>query len=208
MAIGSQEGDDLDYRLSNPTESEGVEFKQWIDPKRPEGIEKIAKAVIALRNQNGGWLIFGFDDDLRVDPNRPQKIRRTYHPDVIQEIVTKYASVPFGIEVHFRKRKHDKLEFVAVFVRPGVESPVACKRDLFLEEEHKKKRKKLLRRNAIYVRSVQANNRVSTTEVTLHDLDGLVKRCFDNREADIAGFIRRHFADVLKRLRDILAEAT
>ncbi len=36
----------------NPSESLSVEIKRWIDPQSKEGIAKIAKACIALRNNS------------------------------------------------------------------------------------------------------------------------------------------------------------
>jgi hypothetical protein len=35
-------------------ESLSVELKRWIDPDQPEGIAKIVKAALALRNHGGG----------------------------------------------------------------------------------------------------------------------------------------------------------
>jgi len=54
---------DLDAVLANPQESYAVELKGWIDPQSEEGRSTIAKASIALRNNNGGLLLLGFNDD-------------------------------------------------------------------------------------------------------------------------------------------------
>ncbi len=75
--------------VANPSESLNVEIKRWIDPTAPEGIAKIARAAIALRNRNGGYLVIGFDDGtLQPDPNRPADVRATFHVDVVQGIVS------------------------------------------------------------------------------------------------------------------------
>jgi hypothetical protein len=52
--------------------------------------------------------------------------------------------------------------------------------------------RKLIKVNTVYVRSLKANNTPSTTEATWKDWPKIVEVCFDNREADIGRFIRRH----------------
>jgi len=61
---------DQDIRdfLATARESLGLELKQWIDPNTPEGKAKIAKACMAMRNNDGGRLIIGFKDDGTPDP--------------------------------------------------------------------------------------------------------------------------------------------
>jgi len=49
----------IDDLVARPTESLNVEIKRWINPDEPEGEAKIAKAALALRNRNGGYLIIG-----------------------------------------------------------------------------------------------------------------------------------------------------
>jgi hypothetical protein len=63
----------IDALLAAPSESLNVEIKRWIDPASPEGAAKIAKATLALRNRNGGYLIVGLDDTtlLPVAEGRP-----------------------------------------------------------------------------------------------------------------------------------------
>ena len=68
--------DDLRRLLASPRESLDLELKQWIDPTTPEGIAKIAKGCLALRNNNGGRLVIGFKDDGQPDPaNLPTDVR-------------------------------------------------------------------------------------------------------------------------------------
>ena len=46
--------EELKALVRNPREKLDVEIKQSIDPSTPEGIAKIAKACLALRNNDGG----------------------------------------------------------------------------------------------------------------------------------------------------------
>jgi predicted HTH transcriptional regulator len=64
----------IDALINNPSENLAVEIKQWIDPTISHGIAKIAKGLLALRNQDGGFLVIGFNDktlqpDLQGPPN-------------------------------------------------------------------------------------------------------------------------------------------
>jgi len=183
----------LEFRVllsRGATESLDLEFKQWIDPKTPHGKSKITKACLALRNNDGGRLVIGIDDKGNpcVD-NVPVNVRSTYDSDVLREIVGKYASEPFAVTVDFIDI--DGLEFPAILIPSGVKTPVICKSDLSDE-----KGKAILRDNALYVRSITSNNRVSSSEIRKGDWERLLTICFENREADVARFVRRHLIDI------------
>jgi predicted HTH transcriptional regulator len=47
--------------LEHLAESLNVEVKRWIKIEEPDGIAKVARAALALRNRNGGFLVIGFD---------------------------------------------------------------------------------------------------------------------------------------------------
>ena len=97
--------EDLQNLLADPHESLDLELKQWIDPSSPEGTAKIARACIALWNNNGGRLVIGFTDEGRPDvTNVPNDVRKTFHVDVIQAIVGRYSAEQFSIEVNFVER--------------------------------------------------------------------------------------------------------
>jgi hypothetical protein len=97
--VPSQE--ELDGFVRDPRESLDTELKGWIDPATNEGIIKIARAVIALFNNNGGRLIVGITNDGNVDTkNVPADVRKSFHPDVIQAIATKFASQAFEVSPH------------------------------------------------------------------------------------------------------------
>jgi predicted HTH transcriptional regulator len=49
--------------VNNPRESLNLEVKRWLNPTNPDGQAKIVKALLALRNRDGGALIVGFDND-------------------------------------------------------------------------------------------------------------------------------------------------
>ncbi|CAN7790354.1 ATP-binding protein [Caballeronia sp. LjRoot34] len=76
-----------------------------------------------------------------------------------------------------------------VVVPPGVRTPVCAKAQLTGYGG-----KVLVERDAVYVRTLNSNNTPSTAKVQAKDWSDLVEICFNNREADIGRFFRRHLA--------------
>jgi hypothetical protein len=177
---------EIDNLLKHPTEGLNVEVKSWLDPAAPAGIAKIVRAVFALRNRNGGYLIIGLDDkNLKPDlANKPEKIRETYHIDTIQGIVSKYASSLFEIEVGFGQI--DGVDIAAIVVPIGVSFPVATKAHL-----NDVTGKKLIEFGQVYFRTLRANGTPSTAVAQPQDWKDIVDVCFENREADLGRFLRR-----------------
>lgn len=182
---------ELERLIQNPSERMDTELKTWMDPTANETIAKIVKGCFALRNFNGGVLIFGFDDKTgQRAPNPLPDMRTKFNPDKIQEIVSKYASQPFAIEVAFPVR--DGIEHPVIIVPEGVESPVAANRELPGAEPHKP----LIKNHAVYFRTLRTGGRISSAEATASDWPAITKICFDNREADVGAFIRRHLSNL------------
>ena len=178
---------ELQQTLRNLRELLAVEVKRWIDPKTSEGAAIIAKACIALRNNNGGLLVVGFDNST-MKPDEAHRLadhRKNFHQDIIQAIVRKYASEAFEVDVDFVEL--DGSEFPVIVVPPGVKTPVASRAGLFAPDG-----KKLIIEHAVYVRSLDSNNTVSTTVAHWQDWESLVVKCMDNREADLARFLSRY----------------
>jgi hypothetical protein len=176
--------------VERPGESLSVEIKRWIDPDQPEGIAMIVRAALALRNHGGGYLVIGFDNEtLQPDRNNvPSNVRALFHIDKIQGLISKYASEPFEVVVEFPER--DGQIYPVIVVPSGVKTPVAAKSDLRVREQT------LISTDGVYVRSLRANNTPSTTRATWKDWQKVVEVCFDNREADIGRFLRRHLGSL------------
>ena len=173
---------DLRERLS-------VEVKRWIDPSSEAGKAKIVKGCIALRNQDGGFFVVGFEDGTWQPDhaNAPADVRAEWDGDHIQGLIGKHASEPF--EVHLRFANRDGKEYPVLEVEAGVRSPVAAKKEI---ADPGNPERKLVRSHAVYTRSLSANNTASTTEAQHGDWPDLAKRCSDNREAEVGDFLRRN----------------
>jgi hypothetical protein len=171
--------------LERPRESSAVELKAWFDPQEQEGIARIVRTTFALRNQNGGFLVIGVHDTgLNHLPPPGFPVRERYHLDLIQQIVSRYASQSFEVTVDFEK--FGEYEYPVISVPGGIVTPVACRADLKSDDGQS-----LLREGDIFVRTLAANGRISSARASWRDLDALVARCFENREADHVGFFRK-----------------
>jgi hypothetical protein len=179
----------IDELLARLSESLTVEVKRWISADEPQGLSKIVRGALALRNRNGGYFVIGFDDKtLQPDiGNEPADVRAAFHADKIQGLISRYASELFEVAVVFGK--HDGREYPVVVVPDGVRSPVAAKRDLFDDKQNA-----LIGHGDVYFRTLSANGTPSTAAARAQDWPDIVEICFNNREADLGRFLRRQLA--------------
>jgi len=181
--------EEIEKLIKNPRESLSVEIKNWVDLDNPRHQAKIIKTLLALRNYNGGLMIFGFNDvTLDQEPDAPENIEALFHTDKIQSWITKFSSESFEVGFVFPER--DGIKHPVLIVPAGVKTIVASKADLFDDSSGQK----LINANEVYVRSLHANNTPSTTKATSKDWNNIIEICFDNREADIGNFLRRHLS--------------
>ena len=150
----------------------------------------IVRNVLALRNHGGGYLLIGFENDtMKPDKNNVlDEIHKVFHTDIIQGLVSRFSSDPFEVSVELPER--DGQLYPVIVIPPGVKTPVATKSDLKHEDTS------LITADTVYVRSLRSNNTPSTTRAGWKDWPNLVEVCFDNREADIGRFMRRHLSGI------------
>lgn len=188
MAVHSDQTRTL---VDQPVEALQVELKTWLDPRADDGIAKLVKAIFAVRNRNGGFLVVGFDDKTREpDPYTfDQPVDVVYHIDVLQGLVSRYVSPSFEIEIAFADR--DGQTHPVISIPEGVQVPAVVKRDLIGPGG-----KKLLSEGDLYFRTFNSNGTASSARILPPDYPDLLDVCFNNREADIGRFLRRHLAGV------------
>jgi hypothetical protein len=177
----------LQQMIANPHESLDTELKAWFDPRQPEGKAKIVRSALALRNHGGGFLLVGFDNATGspVSVDCLADVRSAFHIDTIQALVTRFASQAFEVVVHFVMRGGQ--EHPVIEVPPGVKVPVATRSSLTSTDGTA-----LIRDNRVYVRTLGSNNTPSSSEANWKDWARIVETCFENWEADIGRFVRRH----------------
>jgi hypothetical protein len=194
----------VEQLVLRPVEGMAVELKSWIDIRTPDGIAKLVKSLFALRNRDGGFLLIGFDDKTRAPIAYPfiDPAHAIFHADELQSLLSRYASQPFAIEAQFPER--DGQIHPVVQVPSGVRVPVIVKADLAGEGG-----KNLLRVGDLYFRTLRANNMVSSARILPADYPDLMDVCFNNREGDFGGFLRRQIGQtdmsaMIAALRDVL----
>jgi len=116
---------DLDDLVDSPRETLEIEMKRWLDLDDPVVRAKLARHAAALANHGGGYLVFGFNDDLSQDSARPVSLT-DYSRDTFSGIFKKYLSPLFQCEVVFVKNK-DGLAFPVVRVPGHGRTPVMAK---------------------------------------------------------------------------------
>ena len=92
----------IESLLTSPSETRGVEYKEWLDLSLSEHQAVLAKGLIALANFGGGKLVLGFKSMTYgaltpCDEEAPDDHRASYAAERIQQIIQKYASVQFEI---------------------------------------------------------------------------------------------------------------
>lgn len=190
----------IDDLVNNPAEALSVELKGWLDPAVLPDAARIVKACVALRNTGGGFLVLGFTDTGDpVNDTAPTDPAARYHGDIIQALVAKHVSQSFEVLVRWGVRGGNR--FPVLEIPSGVRSPVAIRSPLRDGDGTP-----LLVEHRVFVRSLQANNRPSTTEATWRDWPAMVDVCFDSREADIGRFIRRHLTGITPDIVRLFAD--
>ena len=173
--------------LDRPTEGLNVEIKSWFDPREPEGKRMFIRAAFAIRNRNGGFIVIGFNNDtLKSDPYQlSDPIQTVFHFDYLQALISKYALEPFEINIALRELNGQ--EHPVIIIPEGVKVPAIVKSSL-----NGYGRKSLLAEGDIFFRTLNSNGTPSSAKILPRDYPELLEICFENREADIGRFLRRH----------------
>lgn len=181
---------EINELLLAPTERLSMELKAWLDLGVEDDRAKIAKALMALRNHGGGVLVVGFDNKTLkpIAAGRPPDLATSYHQDTIQKLVKDFIDPPFEVAVRIGEK--DGLKYPVLEVPSGIIFPVFARRQA-----------SGVRQYAVYIRSVNNSGVVESTEPrSPEDWDALFRVCFENREADIARFFRRHLPEISRQI--------
>lgn len=118
--------------LANPTETQKIECKTWLDLKDNHHKAVIAKAAIALANSDGGTIVFGVAEDnaaggrLTCEP-KPPGISR-YTSDAIGSAINKYAEPDIDFNLVFETHPETGDEHAFVEIAGGMQQPVFAKK--------------------------------------------------------------------------------
>ncbi len=178
--------EDLTRRLSDllvdPRETLEVELKGWLDLTNNDTHRaKLAKAIIALANHGGGFIIFGFDETngaVRVAGDRPENLS-SFTPDRINSAVNRYVEPPFHCDVQIIKSSADELDYPIIIVPGGHKVPVRSKRNGPNDQE--------IKQNIYYTRRPGPQ---SEPPQSGQEWDLLLRRCITNARNDLLDSFR------------------
>ncbi|MES2279991.1 MAG: hypothetical protein V4542_01120 [Pseudomonadota bacterium] len=170
--------------LLSPNETLDFEVKQWLDLSDPESQGLVAKALIALENHGGGFLLFGYLEDqhkkLVPDENRPSNLE-SYRTDAINAILKRRAEPAFHVEVTMQR--HPQTGNEHPLVRVTGQSKVPIRSDSATPAGS-------LKQHVYYIRAPGPESR---GPLNAAEWDALLRRVLLNQREEIVGLIRTMF---------------
>jgi hypothetical protein len=167
--------------LLAPREDLECEIKNWLDlTDSADAKATFAKAVLALANHGGGFVVFGLTQTtigFEEAPDRPATLDG-YKQDLINGIVANYCDPSLHCAVHFVAAPSGALHPV-VTVPGGHRTPVRAKRA--------SPDNKTVQNHAIYMRKAGPR---SEAPQSAQDWDALLGRCLGNRRDELFDQIR------------------
>lgn len=184
MSLTPSDTNRLSELLLDPREGLDVEFKGWLDlASKEEHKATLAKALLALANHGGGFLVIGFDEgETGPAPSaaRPATLD-AYSQDLLNAIVQNYAEPAFHCSVHYVSHPTSGAHPV-ISVPGGHRVPIRAKRS--------GPNNQTVQQHAIYVRRPGPR---SEQPLSGREWDELFARCIDARRDEL-----------LDRIRDLL----
>ena len=188
MTEQGQQANDVERRLQDllAYAREGLdrELKSWLDLSSEDDKANLAKAILALANHGGGYILLGFAEVggnwIPAEP-RPSDLN-TYTQDLINGIVQSYAEPSFHCEMHHVPHPQSGHLFPIVVVPGDHRVPIRAKRD--------GPNQKHVRQNTYYIRRPGPK---SESPQSGREWDDLISRC-----------VRTAREEILESIRDIL----
>ena len=179
-------GQDITRRLADllrePRETLDVELKGWLDiSNNAEHRATLAKALIALANHGGGYVVFGFaetEDGVVPAEPRPENLA-TYTPDTVNSVVSRYIEPPFHCDVQVITSPETDLDHPVVSVPGGHTAPIRSKRS--------GPEGRIIEQNCYYIRRPGP---CSEPPQSGQEWDVLIGRCLANAREDLVDRFR------------------
>ena len=115
--------------IENPREDMNVEIKCWLDFDENSSKAKVARAIIALANYGGGFLLMGFKEeepDTFVADSENVGFLAKWNQDNLNGIVASYMYPVFHVGTHLLASEKWKQEILVVAVPGGHKVPIQC----------------------------------------------------------------------------------
>lgn len=167
--------------LLNPSEALDFEVKRWLNMADVEAQGTVAKALIALENHGGGFLLFGFLEDgdgkLVPDPDRPASLD-PFLTDALNSIVRKRAQPSFHVEVSLQRDPSSGLVYPLARVSGRTKVPVRSESATAGGS---------LKQNIHYIRAPGPESREPRSGA---EWDALIRRVVLNQRDEITSLLR------------------
>jgi hypothetical protein len=168
--------------VAYPRESLEIELKGWLDLSIAADAAVLIKAVLALANHGGGYILIGFHETGGAwqpdEANRPTDLSQ-FDQDVLNGLVARYSEPPFHCELHHVPHSETGDLFPVIVVPPG-RVPIRAKRDSPDARQ--------VRKDSYYIRRPGP---ASETPQTGQEWDDFLRRCVTNDRERLLDDIRR-----------------
>lgn len=121
---------ELEVLVRDPREQMHVEVKGWLDLATNEHKALLAKAIMALANHGGGFIVIGFartDGVYREAQNRPAGLG-AWNDDAINGLVRSYVAPSFHCNVHLVTHPETQSTYPLIAVPGGHRVPIQAVR--------------------------------------------------------------------------------
>ncbi len=168
--------------LLDPREALDVEIKDWLDlADSEEDKAKLAKALLALANHGGGFVLIGLtelESGTYVASGR-ESTADTCSQDAVNGIVQRFAEPTFHCSVYRVPHPSSGAIHPVVSVPGGHRVPIRAKRS--------GPNDRIVRQHAVYIRRPGPSSEEPTTG---REWDGLFTRCLNGRRDELLDLIR------------------
>lgn len=182
--------DQLSRIISNPAEDDSIDAKGVLSWDGGYESAKLAKDIAAFANsRNGGFIVIGKEEPERGSfkiTDLTAKVASTFETTKVANWVNSRFSPPIRLACY--RVKHEEAELVVIRVHEFSDIPVICTKGY---EDPNNRKKPILKKGRIYVRSPNAESKPLENETELRELVGIATR---KRRDDLL----QHFDAVLK----------
>lgn len=122
--------EELQPLITEPREALDAEYKGWLDLTTNEHKATLSKAVIAMANHGGGYVVLGLEDRgaMLVSSARPQEVPEISQ-DTVNAAVHRYVTPEFHCEVYNVPHPESGVVHPVVVVPGNMTEPIMSKRD-------------------------------------------------------------------------------
>ena len=170
--------DELETALLDPNEDLSFEYKAWLDLGSNHGKATLAKAVIAMANAEGGYVVIGYDEegDTLRSVARPDEIRAITQ-DLVNAAIQRFAAPALHVRMELIENARTGVHHPVIVVPSTATKPVMAVRDC----------EGVLRQTRVYVR--QPGPR-SDEPRTVEEWRILLDRCVQRSRSSMLDAIR------------------